>query len=431
MNITSEQIGNNKEKLIINIERNELLPYEDDVFNRKKNKFKIPGFRKGHLTKDLVYKFYGKNVFFEDALNDFINKNYYECIKHTEKRVLSKPITSLDKIDDNQNITYSFLYAIEPEFEIKKYKGVSISVEKPTCSDEDINNKLKEEQEKNKRLISVERPIEKGDIATIDFEGYIDNVPFNGGKGTDFPLEIGSHSFIDNFEDQLIGKKVLDDVDVNVVFPENYGEKSLAGKHALFKVKIKEVQFKELPEINDEFASEVSEFETLDEYKKEIKNNILEKKEEELLAKYKEEIIKKISDATKIDLADEAIENEIDGMIEQIENRFYYQHLSFNDYLKLTNQTEAAFREKNKNQAEYNVKSYLILQKIAKLENITTPDEKVEKYIENMANSYGLSVEKFKEKNITDNDIEIIKQRLLNDTVLDFLYENAIKENKE
>ena len=425
MKVTKESISNNKEKLTITVDNAEFLKAEDKAFEKSKSRFKLPGFRKGHVSKDMVFKTYGRGVLFEDAANDCINSTYYDAIKEAGSKILSRPEIELVEVGEDKDMVYTATFAVVPEFKVAKYKGVDITKTKVSCTDEDIQAKLIVEQDKNARMVSVDRAIQKDDIVTIDFEGFIDNVAFKGGKGTDYPLTIGSHSFIDTFEDQLIGHKVDENVDVNVTFPNDYGEKSLAGKPALFKVKIKEVKVKELPEINDEFVSEISEFDKLSDYKEDLKKKILEEGSKKAVQADKQKLLEKIVTATDIDLAPEAIEASIDDIRKNLENRLYYQRMSFDDYLKMTNQNYEQFREAQKPQATANLKSSLVLEEIGRLENISASDEKIEENIKHMADAYGMPVDKFKETYITDEERENIKKDLLFPTVMDFIYENA------
>lgn len=425
MKVSKESINNNKEKLTITVDNAEFLKAEDKAFEKNKSKFKLPGFRKGHVAKEMVFQVYGRGVLYEDAANDCINKTYYEAIKEAGSKILSRPEIELLEVGSDKDLVYTATFAVVPEFKVAKYKGIDLTKTKVSCTEDDIKAKLLVEQDKNARMVSVDRAIAKDDVVTIDFEGFIDGVAFKGGKGTDYPLTIGSHSFIDTFEDQLIGHKIDEEVDVNVTFPADYGEKSLAGKPALFKVKIKEVKVKELPEINDEFISEISEFDKLDDYKADIKKKILEEGAKKAIQADKQKLLEKIVTATDIDLADEAIEASIDDIKKNLENRLYYQRISFDDYLKMTNQNYEQFREAQKPQAIANLKSSLVLEEIGRLENITASDEKVEENIKNMATAYGMPLDKFKQTYITDEERENIKKDLLFPTVMDFIYENA------
>ncbi len=425
MNTKFEKIGNNKGKLTVEVDKDTFSKSEQKVYNKRKKNISLPGFRKGHATLDMIYKAYGRGVFFEDAANDCINATYPEAIKSVEKRILSKPEVDVEKIGIDDDFVYTATFAIVPDFTVAKYKNVEIKKTKVAITDDDVKAKLLVEQEKNASLVTVDREIKNGDIANIDFEGFIDNVPFKGGKGENYPLTIGTHSFIDNFEDQLIGHKVGENVDVKVKFPDDYMEKSLQGKEALFKVKINEVKEKVLPEIDDEFVSEISEFEKLEDYKKDLKNKLIEEGEKKAKAADKQKIIDEIVKNTEIDLAKEAIEASIDDIVDNITRNLYYQKVSMDDYLKMTGQTMESLRDGQREAATTNLKTSLILDEIGKLENIKAPDDKVEEYIENMAKSYGLPVDKFKERYITEEERENIVKDLLYPTVVDFLYDNA------
>lgn len=425
MSVKVEKIGTNKAKFTIEVDSKKFAEAEDKVFNKQKGKLSIPGFRKGKVTKDMAYKVYGKGVFLEDTVNECINMTYYEALKETTEKVLSRPEINVVQVDLDKPLIYEATVAIMPEAKLPKYKGIKIEKTKVEIKDEEVERKLKEEQEKNARIISVERASKKGDVVDIDFEGFVDGKSFNGGKGEKYQLTLGSHSFIDTFEDQLIDKKAGDDVDVNVTFPKEYQEKSLAGKPALFKVHVNEVKEKQLPEINDEFVSEVSEFDKLSDYKADIKKHLTEHAEFHAKDTDKNKILEAIAKDTKVDLAPEAIDSQVDEMIYNYDNRMRYQGITFEKYLEMLGKTMEKFREELKPQAEANLKNSIILEQIARDEKIEASDEMVEKEIENMARAYGMEVEQFKKSYANDEDKKRIKDDLLYPAVLDFLYNNA------
>lgn len=428
MSCKYEKIGENKAKFTIEISNEDFLKAEDKAFESKKGKLSIPGFRKGKITKEMACKFYGRNAFLEDAINECINNTYYKEIKTTDLTTLSKPEINVEQYDLDKPFIYTAVAAIVPTIKVANYKGVKIKKTDASATSDDIDRELKKEQEKNARIVGVNRKSKNGDIVSIDFEGFMDGKPFEGGKAEKYQLTLGSKSFIDNFEDQLLDKSAGEEVDVNVHFPENYTEKHLAGKPALFKVKINEVKEKQLPPIDDEFASEVSEFETLEEYKNSIKEKLLKIKEREAEETDKVEILKEIVKNTKIDLADEAIDEELDRMIEENTEHLKHQGLDFVKYLEVMGKTLDDFRKEYRGQAETQLKNSIVLNEIAKLENVEADEEMIEDYMKNLADSYGVTIDKIKKIYDKDAGREYIKKDLKYPAVFKFLYNNAVFE---
>lgn len=425
MSCKVEKIGTNKAKFVIEVDNATFLKAEDKAFNKEKGKLSIPGFRKGKVTKEMAYKVYGRNAFIEEAINQCINDTYYSEIKDAKERVLSRPKVNVVQVDIEKPFIYEAEVAIAPEFKLPKYKGLECKKPNVTVTDEEINKKIDEEREKNARLVAVDRKSKNGDTVTIDFDGYVDGKQFKGGKAENYDLLLGSKSFIDNFEDQLVDKSAGDEVDVNVTFPENYGEKSLAGKPALFKVKIHEVKEKQLPEVDDEFVSEVSEFETLKDFKEDIKKKITEFKEEREKETSKSKLLEEILKDTTIDIADEAIDDEVDGILDGYRQRLAYQGVDLQKYLEMIHKTEEEFRKEQRPLAEKRIKNGLVLEKIAEDEKIEATDEMVDKEYEKMALSYGMDPEQFKKSYATEEDRKRMKDELLFPAVLDFIYNNA------
>ena len=425
MSCKVEKIGDNKAKLIIEIDNAEFLKAEDKVFNKEKGKLSIPGFRKGKMTKDMIYKVYGRNVFIEDTANQCINDTYYKEIKESGVKILSMPKISVKEADFEKNFIYEAEVAIVPEITLGKYKGLKIDKTEVVVSEDDVNHRIEDEQQKNARLVSVDRESKNGDTVTIDFDGYVDGKQFKGGKAENYDLVLGSKSFIDNFEDQLVGKKVGDEVDVHVRFPDEYGEKSLAGKEALFKVKINEVKEKELPEINDEFVSEISEFETLEEYKNDVRKKLVDLRTKQLKKDQEDKLLDEVVKNSKIDLADEAIEARLDEMMDDYNQRLAYQGINLEKYLEIMNKSLEDFRKENRESAETSLKNTLVLDKIAEIEHIEATDEMVDEELTNMANAYGMDPEQFKKSYANPEDTKRLKDDLLYPAVLDFIYKNA------
>ena len=425
MSCKVEKIGTNKAKFTIEVDNAEFLKAEDKAFNKEKGKLSAPGFRKGKVTKEMAFKVYGRNAFLEEAVNQCINDTYYDEVKNSGEKVLAPPKINVVQADIEKNLIYEAEVAIVPEFKLGKYKGLTIKKTEVKVSDEDVDKKIEEEQVKNARLVAVDKKSEKGDTLSIDFDGYVDGKQFKGGKAENYDLVLGSKSFIDNFEDQLIGKSAGDEVDVNVTFPENYGEKSLAGKPALFKVKVHEVKERQLPEINDEFVSEISEFETLKEYKEDVKKKLAELKEKQAKETDKGKLLDEVVKNTQIDLADEAIEAQIDEMLYNYNNRLRYQGIDLEKYLEMMNKTKEDFRKEQRPGAERSLKNSLVLEKIAEDEKIEATDEMVDEELTAMARSYGMDPEQFKKSYANPEDTRRLKDDLLFPAVMEFLYNNA------
>lgn len=425
MSVKVEKIGTNKAKFIIEIDNAKFREAEDKAFNKQKSKLSIPGFRKGKVTKEMAYKVYGKGAFLEDAVNECINSTYYDAVMESGEKVLSDPKIEVKQVDLDKSFIYEAEAAIMPDVKLAKYKGVSLPKTKIELNEKEVDDRIKEEQEKNARIVTVERKSKNNDIVNINFEGFVDGKAFDGGKAENYQLTLGTHSFIDTFEDQLVDKSAGDDVDVNVTFPVNYGEKSLAGKPALFKVHVNEVKEKQLPEVNDEFVSEISEFNTLNEYKDHIRKELTEIHEKRAKETDKQKILDEIVKNTTVELAPEAIEAQIDQMVHNYSHRMQYQGFTMEKYLEMSGKTMEQFRETQKPIAERNLKNSVILEQIAKDEKIEATDAMVDEELTMMAKSYGMDVEQFKKAYANEGDMKRIKDDLLYPAVMDFLYNNA------
>lgn len=427
MSCKVEKIGTNKVKFIIEVDNDTFLKAEDKAFNKEKGKLSAPGFRKGKVTKEMAFKVYGRNAFLEETINQCINDTYYDEMKKSGEKVLSQPKINVVQVDVTKPFIYEAEVAIVPEFTLPKYKGLEVKKAEVKISDDEINKKVEEERQKNARLVSVDRKSKNGDTVTIDFDGYVDGKQFKGGKAENYDLVLGSKSFIDNFEDQLVDKAAGDEVDVNVTFPENYGEKTLAGKPALFKVKVHEVKEKQLPEVDDEFVSEISEFETLKDFKEDIKKKLTEFREKQAEEGAKAKLLEEIVKNTKIDLAEEAIDAQVDEIIYNYKNRLAYQGMDLQGYLNMIHKTLEEFRKDQIPQAEKSIKNSLILEKIAEDEKVEATDAMVDEELARMATQYGMDVEQFKKSYGKEEDRKRLKEDLLFPAVLDFIYENAKK----
>ena len=427
MNVKVENTENKNEvKLTFNIEAEKFEDAMKKVYAKTAKYFNIPGFRKGKAPMQLVERQYGSAIFYEDAFNELVPEIYDEAIKENKVEAVSKPNIDIVQMEKGKELIFTATVETKPEVELGKYKGIEIKKIEYTTSDKDIEHELGHMAERNARLITIDdRAVEKGDIVTIDFEGSVDGVKFEGGKAENHELEIGSNTFIPGFEDQIIGMKIDEEKDIKVKFPDEYFSKDLAGKDAVFAVKLHEIKKKELPKMDDEFAKDVSEFDTLEE----LKNSIKEKLDTENTnkAKYEteEEAIKTVCDNTKIDIPNGMIEMEIDNMIRDMENRLSYQGLNLNQYLQMMGKTEESIRTDFKDQAEKSVKSRLVLEAIVKAENIeATPDEITEK-IKEMAKQYGR-----KEDELLANEQlkEYLQENLKTEKAIEFIVKNAKKK---
>ena len=398
MSVQVENLEHNMAKLTIEVSAEELEKALDSAYNKQKKSISIPGFRKGKVPRAMIEKMYGAGVFYEDAANELMQKSYPEAIDESGVDIVSRPSVEVVQIEKGKPFIYTAEVAVKPEVELGKYKGVTVTKIDTSVSDEEVAEALEQERNKNARDVSVtDRAIQEGDTAVIDFEGFVDGVAFEGGKGENHPLEIGSHSFIDTFEDQLVGKNVGDEVEVNVTFPEQYQAAELAGKPAMFKVKINEVKAKELPELDDEFAQDVSEFDTLAEYKEDLKKQLVEKKEVEAKKTKEDEAIQKIIDKSKMDIPEAMIETQCESMVEEFAQRIAQSGLSMEQYLQFSGMTVDQLKEQVRPEATTRIQSSLVLEQIAKEENIEISDEEVDAEVEKMAAAYGMEADKLKE----------------------------------
>lgn len=399
MSVKVENLEKNTAKLTVEVSAAELDNAIDIAYKKNKNRFNIPGFRKGKVPKNVIEKMYGVQVFYEDAVSTILDYSYPDAAKESGLEIVSRPEIEVVTIEQGKPFVYTATVATKPPVELGQYKGISVPKADTTVSAKDVNAELARVQEQNARMITVEDPeykIKNGDIVTIDFDGSVDGVAFEGGKGEKYPLTIGSHSFIDTFEDQLVGHKTGDNVDVNVTFPTPYGAKELEGKAALFKVVIHEIKQKELPALDDDFAAEVSEFETLKEYKASLKSELKLRKEQAAAQENENNVVKAVVENAKVELPDAMVETNVENMIMDYERSMNQQGLKLEQYLSYLGQTLDQFKESLKPQATENIKSQLVIEEIIKAENITATDEAVDAKIKEMADQYKMEPEKVK-----------------------------------
>ena len=425
MSLQVENLEKNMAKMTVEVPAGEFEKAIKDAFDKNKNRFNIPGFRKGKAPLAMVEKMYGVEVLYGEAANLVLDKSYPDAAEESGLEIVSRPEIDLVQIEKGKDFIYTATVAVKPEVTLGEYKGIEVERAVVEVTDEDVENELKKVQNQNSRLLTVEdRPVQDGDQTLIDFDGYIDGKQFDGGKSEDYSLTIGSHSFIDTFEEQLIGKNIGEECEVNVTFPEQYHAKELAGKPAVFKVKIKEIKVKELPELNDEFAEEVSEFDTLDEYKNDIRAKLLESKEKTATTENENRVVGKVVENASMDIPEPMIDTQVRSMINDYARRMQSQGMSMEQYMQYTGMTLESLQNQTKPQAEKSIRTRLVLEAVVKAENIQVSDEMVEEEIQKMADSYKMEVEKVKEY-LGESEIKRMKEDLAVQEAVDFLVAEA------
>ena len=414
----------NEVKFEITVEAEKFEEATKKVYFKSAKYFNIPGFRKGKAPMQIVEKYYGKEIFYEDAFNEVAQEALEEAVEENKVEVVSRPEVDIKQMEKGKDLIFTVVMQTKPEAELGKYKGIEIKKIEYNVTDEDVEHELSHMQEHNSRLISIDdRAAEKGDIVNIDFEGFVDGKAFDGGKAENYDIEIGSNTFIPGFEDQLVGMKIDEEKDVNVTFPKEYFSKDLAGKDATFKVKLHEVKKKELPALDDEFAKDVSEFDTLDELKKNIKEKKQEQNEERAKYETQDEVIKALCENVKVEIPSGMIETETENMIKDLENRLSYQGLKLEQYLNMMGKTKEEMRKEYEPQAVEGIKSRLAIEAVIKAEKIEATDKEIDKKIKEMAKNYGKENDEEFLKN--ENVRNYIKQGLESEKALEFLVENA------
>ncbi|MEF2576031.1 MAG: trigger factor [Eisenbergiella sp.] len=397
MSLQIEKLEKNMAKLTIEVSADEFSKAVEEAYQKNRGKISVPGFRKGKVPKKMIEQMYGKAVFYEDAANALIPGAYEKALEECEETIVSSPKIDVTQIEEGKAFIFTAEVALKPEVTLGTYKGVEVDKIEISVTDEEVEADLKQQQENNSRVVTVERPVADGDIAVIDYEGFVDGVAFDGGKGEDYSLTIGSHSFIDNFEEQLIGKNAGEECEVNVTFPEEYHAKELAGKPAVFKVTVKEVKEKQLPELNDEFAGEVSEFETLDAYKEDIRKKLTEKKEAEAKNEKEDAVITAVIENAQMEIPEAMVETQQRQIVDEFAQRLQMQGLSMEQYFQFTGLSYQHMLEQVKPQAERKIKSRLVLEAVVAAENIVATEEDYEEEIKRMAEGYRMEADKIKE----------------------------------
>ena len=399
MSLQVEKLEKNMAKLTIEAPADEFEKAVEKSYQKNKNRMSVPGFRKGKVPRKMLEKMYGAQIFFEDAINDLIPEVYSREVTAAEDlEIVSQPKIEVTQAEAGQSFIFTAEVALKPAVELGQYKGLAVEKDSVEVTDEDVAAELEKVRKENSRTISVEdRAVEDGDIATIDFEGFIDGEAFEGGKGTDYPLTIGSHSFIDTFEEQLVGKNLNEEVEVNVTFPEDYQAKELAGKPAMFKVTVKELKKVELPEADDEFAQDVSEFDTLEEYKNDIRTKLTEQKETEAKNALEDKAVAAVVEGAKMDIPEPMIDLQVRQMAENFARRLQSQGISWEQYCQFTGMTTDKLFEQMRPQALKTIQSRLVLEAVAAAENIIASEQDFAAEIDKMAEAYKMEADKIKE----------------------------------
>ena len=425
MSVQVEKLEKNMAKLTVEVSAEDFKAAIKKAFNKNKNRFAIPGFRKGKAPQAMIEKMYGEGVFYEDAADEAINASYAEAMKESGLDIVSRPEVTIEKIGKDEPFVYSALVAVKPEVTLGQYKGVEVEKADASVSAEDVEAELKKVQEQNARLLTVEdRGVEDGDQTVIDFEGFVDGKGFEGGKAEDYPLTIGSHSFIDTFEEQLIGKNIGEECDVNVTFPAEYHVEDLKNKPAVFKVKVKEIQKRELPEVNDEFASEVSDFDTLEEYKNDLRVKLQDEKQKAADTEIENRVVDKVVENASMEIADQMVDEEVNGMLNDYARRLESQGISFKQYAEITGMTAEKIGEQMKPQALKRIQTRLVLEAVVKAENITASDEDVDAQFDKMAEAYKMEKDQIKGM-FGEEQIAQMKEDLAVQNAITFLVKEA------
>ncbi len=425
MSVQVEKLEKNMAKLTIEVSAEELEKALQDSYLKNKNRISVPGFRKGKVPRQMIEKMYGPEIFYEDAANKLIPGAYEDAVTECGEDIVSTPEIEVTQIEKGKPFIFTAEVALKPEVKLGKYKGVEVKKADITVTDEEVEAKINKERENNARNIEVtDRPVRDKDMTVLDFEGFVDGVAFEGGKGENYPLTIGSGAFIPGFEEQLIGAEIGKEVEVNVTFPEDYQAEELKGKAAVFKCTIKEIKEKELPDVDDEFAAEVSEFDTLEEYKEDIRAKLTEEKEKAAKDEKEAAVIEAIVNDSDMEIPEAMIKTHQKQMIDEFAQRIQYQGLSLEQYFQMTGASYDKMSEQVRPQAERRIKSRLALEAIAKAENITATDEEYEEELKVMAEAYQMEVEKVKEM-MPEGNIAQMKEDIAVRKAAEFAVENA------
>ena len=429
MSVKVETLEKNMAKLTIEVPAAEIEKAMQAVYLKRKNRIDVPGFRKGKAPRHMVEKMYGKGIFLEDAVNDVLPDAYEKGAKESGLEIVSRPEIGFEQVEPGKDLIFTAEVAVKPEVTLGEYKGLSVPKTEVNVTEEDVMAEIKREQEKNAVLNSVERPVQNDDQTTIDFEGFVDGQAFDGGKGTDYPLTIGSNTFSPGFEEQLIGAEIGKETEVNVTFPENYHAEELAGKPAVFKVTVKGIKEKELPELDDEFASEVSEFETLAEYKEDVKKKLEERKAANAKSIKENAVVDAVVANATMEIPDAMIKTQASNLLDEFMTGMRRQGLSMEQYMQYTGNTEDSMLEQMRPRALKQIQTRLVLEAVAKAENIQISDEDTEAELKKMAENYNMGLEQVKEL-MDEEQIKAMKEDLAVQKAIDLLAETAVETEK-
>ena len=428
MSLQVENLEKNMAKLTIEVPASEFEKALQSAYNKQKKSISVPGFRKGKVPRQMVEKMYGPEIFYEDAANELIPTAYEEELKNCDLEIVSRPTVDIVQIKKGENFIFTAEVAVKPEVTLGEYKGMEVDKTSTRVTQKEVEAKIKEEAEKNARTVTVEgRPVQDGDEVILDFEGFVDGEAFEGGKGENYPLTIGSGSFIPGFEEQLVGTEAEKEVEVKVTFPEEYHAEELKGKEAVFKCTVHEIKEKQIPEIDDEFAAEVSEFDTLDEYKADVKAKIKEQKENEGKQKKEDQAVEKAVANATMEIPEAMIDEQVRQMVNEFAQNMQYQGISFEQYCQITGMTLEKIQEETRPQAVKRIETRLVLEAIAKAENIEVTEERLDEEIKKMAESYNMEADKLKELMGAEEKKQMMEDIAVQDAVT-FLVENAVEK---
>lgn len=428
MSLQVEKLEKNMAKLTIEVSAEELEKALQKAYLKNKNKISVPGFRKGKVPRQMIEKMYGPEVFYDDAANALIPDAYAEAADECELKLVSRPSIEVVQIEKGQPFIFTAEVAVKPEVTLGQYKGIEVEKIDTTATEEEITAEVDKERENNSRTITVEdRAVQDGDMTVIDFEGFVDGTAFDGGKGTDYPLTIGSGAFIPGFEEQLVGAEIGKEMEVNVTFPEEYHAKDLAGKAAVFKCTVKEIKVKELPEADDEFAKDVSEFDTLEEYRADLKRKVEERKTADAKAKKEDAVIEKIIEGAQMEIPEAMIETQAEYLVDDFAQRLQMQGMSMDQYMQYTGATIESMTNQMKPQAKKRIESRLVLEAVAAAENIEIDEEAIEAEMGRMAEAYKMELDKVKEL-ISEEEKDNMKADLSIQKAIDLVVDAAVEK---
>ena len=428
MSLQVEKLEKNMAKLTVEVPAEEVEAALQNAYLKNRKQISVPGFRKGKVPRQMIEKMYGPEVFYDDAANALIQKAYPQAADECELEIVSRPTVDIVQLEKGKPFIFTAEVAVKPEVTLGQYKGIEVEKADTTATDEEVVAELDKEREANSRTITVEdRAVQDGDMTVIDFEGFVDGEAFEGGKGTDYPLTIGSGAFIPGFEEKLVGAEIGKEVEVDVTFPEEYHAKELAGKPAVFKCTVKEIKVKELPELDDDFAQDVSDFDTLEEYKADVRKKVEEKKAADAKAKKEDAVIEKIIEGAAMEIPDAMVETQAERMVDEFAQRLQMQGLTMEQYLQFTGGNVQALVEQSKPQALKRIQSRLVLEAVVAAENLTASDEELDAELERMAEQYKMEVEKLKEM-FAEEDLKSVREDLAIQKAVELVTDAAVEK---